>query len=126
MVVEGLDGKMYKWPPIKSGRPSNASELHEKCRQLLQQCYPTRRILEEVTIPGSQLSLDFYLPHRRVAIEVQGQQHFKFVPHFHGNKLAFAEMKRRDMVKKEWCRKNGIELIELNYDKQKDWGKLVQ
>ena len=49
------------------------------------------------------------------------QQHFEYVPFFHGDKLEFFKSKARDKKKKEWCRINNITLIELRYDERDRW-----
>lgn len=59
--------------------------------------------------------LDFYLPDYNVAIECQGEQHFRIVD-FSGHNLKRAEknyevVKKRDILKKELCSKHGIEIL---------------
>ena len=54
--------------------------------------------------------LDFYLPDYNIAIECQGEQHFKSVKHFGGNKK-YEKRKLNDQTKKELCEKNGITLL---------------
>lgn len=62
-----------------------------------------------------QLSLDFYLPIYNMAIECQGEQHFK--PKTFGGILKeqaeenFQKQKERDIRKKRLCEENGIQLI---------------
>ena len=130
MRVKDLDGRFYNWPPTGCVPPKTdevgKSSYHIKCRNLLQTLHPTRRIMEEVPIPGHRLFLDFYIPHRQVAIEVQGEQHFKYIPHFHGTKLGFFEAQQRDRTKAEWCILNEIDLIELRYDEDEEsWLKKI-
>ena len=57
----------------------------------------------------SQLSLDFYLPDYNIAIECQGLQHFTYVKFF--DKGHINSLYKRDTVKLELCKKNGIKLI---------------
>ena len=59
--------------------------------------------------------LDFYLPEYNVAIECQGEQHFREVKLW-GGKEMFLKRKKRDEVKKNLCEKNGIEIIYINYN----------
>ena len=58
---------------------------------------------------GNQ-SLDFYLPNCNIAIECQGEQHFKGSRCF-GHKELEGKWHERDKVKKALCDENGIELI---------------
>lgn len=53
-----------------------------------------------------------------VLVEVQGQQHIKFVSHFHADKKAFLQQKERDNLKRIWCEENDHYLIRLNYDEE--------
>ena len=59
--------------------------------------------------------LDFYLPEYNVAIECQGEQHFREVKLW-GGKEMFLKRKKRDEAKKNLCEKNGIEIIYINYN----------
>ena len=56
------------------------------------------------------LSLDFFLPDYDIAIECQGEQHFKPIEYFGGvNQLNY--IKDRDKKKKELCEKHGIRIV---------------
>lgn len=57
-------------------------------------------VFEEMPIVGSRLSLDFYNANKKVAIEVQGQQHTTYVKYFHGNRLKYLDQLKRDQ--KSW------------------------
>ena len=104
---------------MAKGRVDNRSSLHLKARSLITQQFPTMQILEEVPIPlrkSETLYLDFYLPLKKICFEVHGEQHFKFVPFYHANILAFKKSQKRDYDKQEWCEINGIQYISLAYD----------
>ena len=56
------------------------------------------------------LSLDFYLPDYYIAIECQGEQHFKPVEYFGGiSELNY--VKERGLKKKMLCKENGIKVL---------------
>ena len=120
MKVIGLDAREYTWNPKTGG--GKRSKLHQKAKTVLDSCFPHDRILEEVTLPGTKtvrskcLRADFYIPNRNLIVEVHGEQHFKYIPYFHKSRAGFAMAKKRDLDKKEWCRVNDIELIELRWD----------
>lgn len=61
-----------------------------------------------------QLSFDFYLPLYNVLIECQGEQHCKEIPYYGGEKR-YEKQKKYDKLKKEYCKKNHINLIEIFY-----------
>jgi hypothetical protein len=131
MKVIDFNNNQYIWPPrghevsFDDTRPR--SSLHIRCRELLRQMYPTQSILEEVPIPSLNLFCDFYLPLRKVMIECHGEQHFKFTPHFHGNKIGFIKSQQRDKMKSEWCKINNIKLVELSFDENdEEWRKAIE
>lgn len=67
-----------------------------------------------------QLPFDFYIEDFRILVEYQGRQHFEPVKWSNNwndqdayNNLI--EVQKNDSIKKEWCKKNNIELIEISY-----------
>jgi hypothetical protein len=121
VIVTGLDGQEYRWK-MESAPRKNASKPHVRCRELLKSIYKLDQILEEVFLPGAdKLYLDFYLPLRKLAVEVDGIQHNKYTPHFHANKLEFFKAQRRDDKKKEWCVLNNIRLVSLSAEDSGVW-----
>ena len=56
------------------------------------------------------LTLDFYLPQYSIGIECQGEQHFVPIEYF-GGEESFKKTKKRDALKKQLCKDNGIKLI---------------
>lgn len=63
---------------------------------------------------GGQMHLDVALIDKKIAFEFQGQQHFKPVELWGGEK-AFKKNVQRDKDKRELCRKNNWRLIEITY-----------
>jgi hypothetical protein len=61
----------------------------------------------------ARLELDFYLPELRLAAEVQGNQHFTFIPFFHNTFSGYENQKNRDNEKRNLCAGKGIELVEV-------------
>jgi hypothetical protein len=82
--------------------------------------YPTQPILEEVPVPGENLTCDFYLPLRKVVIECHGEQHYKYTPHFHGDRFGFAQAKKRDQRKIDWCHLNNFRVAILPFSEDDD------
>ena len=62
------------------------------------------------------LSLDFYIPKYKIAIEHQGSQHFRPVAHFGGVKK-YEQLKENDKKKYEICKKNNVYLLYFSYEK---------
>jgi len=135
MNIIGLDGKNYNWNAAAcQAVTENRSSLHLKAKELLDNLFPYDRILEEVSLPGSKterrkstLRADFFIPNRRMIVEVHGEQHYKFNKFFYKNKLSFYKAKARDAEKKEWCQINDIKLVEFNYDEDIDgWRRKIE
>lgn len=129
MIVYDLDGNQHKWSILGNSKNTrkNQSSLHKAANAMLAEIYPTLTILQEVPIvvrKNHTLYLDFYLPLLKRAIEVHGEQHYKFVAHYHSNAMGFMKHKKRDIDKKEWCELNGIEHIELPYNESVEEWKL--
>jgi hypothetical protein len=95
--------------PLKS-QESCRSKLQFSCGELVKEFYDGTLVLEDFPTPEG-FYLDFYLPTRDRAIEVQGEQHYKFNNFHYKSEKEFKNAKERDKRKREWCRKNGIELI---------------
>lgn len=85
-----------------------------------------RQVTRRTFVWLDNLRLDFYLPDYNIAIECQGEQHFKPID-FAGKGIEWAtnlfeENKIRDKRKKDICKENGIKLLYFakkefeNYD----------
>lgn len=70
-------------------------------------------VFEEFKLVGTRLSFDFYNANKKIAIEVQGAQHTKYVKFFHGSRLKYLDQLRRDEKKLKFCDANDIKLIEI-------------
>jgi len=60
------------------------------------------------------LFFDFYLPKYNVCIEYDGEQHYKMMEIFGGEKR-FHLQKEYDEIKNKYCTKNHIKLIRISY-----------
>lgn len=63
-------------------------------------------------VDKSYLPLDFYLPEYNVAIECQGDQHFRSYDVWGGD-LMLQSVQRRDIIKNNLCEKHGIKVFYL-------------
>lgn len=61
-----------------------------------------------------RMSYDFYLSDYNILIEYDGEQHFKPVKVW-GGKEEFENNKKRDAIKNEYAKKNGIKLLRIPY-----------
>lgn len=60
------------------------------------------------------LPFDFYLPKYNILIECQGIQHYKPIEFF-GGEEKFKYTQKHDKIKREYCLKNNITLIQISY-----------
>lgn len=61
------------------------------------------------------LELDFYLPAYNIAIECQGEQHYRPIKHF-GGETKFKKTVECDQRKARLCEENGVRLFYIRYD----------
>ena len=76
---------------------------------------------------GFPMYLDIYYPEYKLAIEVDGGQHYKYVEFIHGTYNAFLEQQYRDGLKNKLLAEHGISLIRVKpYFGKKEEKKLSQ
>jgi len=64
---------------------------------------------------GRNLELDMYDDEMKIAIEYNGEQHYKYPNKFHKSEKEFVNQVYRDEYKKTICEKEGIFLINIPY-----------
>jgi hypothetical protein len=64
-----------------------------------------------------KLPFDFYLPDMNLCIEYNGEQHYRPIDYFGGDKT-FLIILKRDKIKRDFCKKNNIVLLEIRYDEK--------
>lgn len=67
------------------------------------------------SITKSPMELDLYNDELKIAFEYQGKQHYQFIKYFHREESKFIEQQKRDLEKKELCKKNNVLLIDIPY-----------
>ena len=129
MKIRDLNNDIHKWNlqgyVVRANEQRPRSKLHLTARNILVEMFPTVQVLEEVLIPITRNErgyLDFYINTIKLAIEVHGQQHYKFNSLFHTSAQDFANQKKKDRRKKEWCEYNNITYVELPYNEsEEEW-----
>jgi hypothetical protein len=89
------------------------SKFQNNVKKFLKDYWINDIVFEEFRIVGTRLSIDFYNANRRIAIEVQGDQHIKYVKHFHKNRLKYLDQLKRDQKKLDFCELNDIKMVEI-------------
>ena len=127
MKTRGLDGQVHNWKlhgyVVRASESRPRSKLHLKARTILKDIFQTVQILEEVAAPitrTEKLFFDFYINTVKLVVEVHGQQHYKFNTLFHSSAQDFANQRKRDRRKVEWCEYNNITYVELPYNEDED------
>lgn len=93
------------------------SKLQFSVKKFIEPYWNTDIVFEEFPIAGTRMSFDFYNSNKNIAIEVQGGQHLKYTPFFHGkSKSTFLHQIRRDNDKQKFCELNKINLVEIYPD----------
>lgn len=64
---------------------------------------------------NSKLLFDFLIPELKVAIEVQGEQHYTFNKFYHSDKSDFIQQKYRDTLKTQWCDEHEYNLVTIHF-----------
>lgn len=115
MIFQLTNGKKIKIQikpsdfPVKT-EDSCRSKLQFLTGQTLRQKYPFDTILEDFYVDGENFYLDFFIPGKKLAVEVQGIQHQEYTPFFHKNQAGFKEHIERDQRKLHFCKINRIKL----------------
>ena len=65
---------------------------------------------------GYQMPYDFEIESKKILIEVQGEQHRKYISYFHRDYSDFEYQQEKDAYKKKFAELNGYKLIEIWYE----------
>ena len=108
---------------LRAGLVKSCGCLHSSGEQKIAE------ILNELKIPfyrqqkfndlksdtGNFLYFDFFLPDNNICIEYQGEQHYYYNGRGWNNEENFIKTQKRDALKRQYCLKKGITLIEIPY-----------
>jgi len=90
------------------------SKYQSSVKFALQPYWKTQVVYEEFPVVGTKMTLDLVNLTKRIALEVQGEQHQTYNPFFHGkSKVKFWHQLDRDIKKREWCELNDLRIVEV-------------
>lgn len=90
------------------------SKIQKRVKDLLFDHWSGDVVFEEFPVLGSRMTIDFFNANKRLAIEVDGGQHYKYNKFFHSNnRLNFLEQLKRDEKKENFCEMNKITLVRI-------------
>ncbi|MEK4907505.1 hypothetical protein NSQ92_10055 [Niallia sp. FSL M8-0099] len=113
------------WCPTCTNRFSNEA----KCKYILEQLtgeifIKTRTTLGTYKDNNTYLELDMYNEKLKLALEYNGEQHYRQIEYFYHDEESFIELQKRDELKIRLCEERGIKLIIVKYDIRTDEEKI--
>lgn len=112
--IDRRGGFRYKRGKITSGERKVLSYLRTNGIKYLREV-TFKDLINPMT--GNHLYFDFYVPKFKVIIEVQGDQHYRFIPDFHKDQKQFEYQQLKDEFKREYCLKHHYNLIAIPYNR---------
>jgi len=110
LVYKNVNSKLIDW----DGK--SRSKIQFRTKQFLKKFWLRHICYEEFPVYGTRMSVDILNATKKIAVEVQGQQHEKYNRFFHKNRLNYFYSIQRDYNKRKWLEKNSYSLIEINHD----------
>jgi hypothetical protein len=90
------------------------SKLQFKFKQFFYPFWKNHIVYEEFPVYGTMLRVDFLNATKKIAVEIQGNQHESFNKFFHDNsRLKYLQSIKRDVQKNKWLELNGFKFLEL-------------
>lgn len=80
--------------------------------------FETQKVIpnENMFCKRHYLVADFYLPDLNLIIEMNGEQHYQYVEHFHTKVWTLEDQQIRDETLRAYCKTHRINLLEIKYD----------
>jgi hypothetical protein len=90
------------------------SNLQYQFKQFFHIYWKNHIVYEEFPVYGSMLKVDFLNATKKIAVEIQGNQHESFNKFFHDNsRLKYLQSIKRDVQKSKWLEMNNFKFLEL-------------
>lgn len=119
MRVKNLQNEFVNWQIAQYAMNPNSqskSQFQGRVGRILKGIFPSDVIIEEVPLPEASMSLDFFVPSMKLAIECDGRQHTEHVKFFHKTQQEFLAQQKRDRDKESWCSINGFRMVRIYPD----------
>lgn len=93
------------------------SKGSQELLRIIGEIFPNQVVIKEYNVSDNGgLFIDLYLPRLGLGFEYDGEQHFKFIEHFHGTRENFLMARKRDLKKDELCVEKKIRLVRVRFD----------
>ena len=90
------------------------SKFQEAVKAFIEPHWSYCIVYEEFPVYGTLMKVDILNSTKKIAIEVNGDQHYSYNKFFHGNSIEnYSKSLERDTMKLEWLEKNGYQLAEI-------------
>jgi hypothetical protein len=90
------------------------SKLQYKFKEFFYPYWKNHIVYEEFPVYGSMLKVDLLNATKKIAVEIQGDQHESFNKFFHDNsRLKYLQSIKRDVKKEKWLEINEFKFLEL-------------
>jgi hypothetical protein len=90
------------------------SKLQFKFKQFFYPYWKNHIVYEEFPVYGSMLKVDILNATKKIAVEIQGNQHESFNEFFHDHsRLKYLQGIKRDVKKEKWLDMNEFKFLEL-------------
>lgn len=90
------------------------SNYQRQVKEFLKPYWLRQMVYEEFPVVGTKMTLDIVNLTKRIALEIQGEQHGEFNAFFHkGEVNNYWNQLGRDADKREWCELNNLRLVEI-------------
>ena len=90
------------------------SKLQFKFKKFFYPYWKNHIVYEEFPVYGSMLKVDILNATKRIAVEIQGNQHESFNEFFHDHsRLKYLQSIKRDVKKEKWLELNEFKFLEL-------------
>ena len=75
--------------------------------------YDTLKCINPIT--NHVMPYDIEISDKKVIIEIQGRQHYEYIPYFHGTLEGFKYQQLKDRIKKDYAESKGYKVVYLSY-----------
>jgi len=90
------------------------SKLQYKFKEFFYLYWKNHIVYEEFPVYGSMLKVDLLNATKKIAVEIQGDQHESFNKFFHDNsRLKYLQSIKRDVKKEKWLEINEFKFLQL-------------
>jgi len=92
----------------------SASKFQTRVKDFFRPYWQGQIVLEEFRIPSTLWRIDFLNLNKKLAVEVNGNQHREYNEHFHqGSRVKYLNQIKRDYKKEQWILLNGFLYCEV-------------